>query len=139
MNLGSIGKVLANQALEGTKNTVMAAISNPDPPKAPEPRTESLSSVILGQIQAMQRPLTCEQELNVTVRCGDQTLRVVEIFVPSPTVLVFSGLDYEGNVTRVISPVDAAQIVCKVMKVAPQASAVRVNVLTPKPRPEHAG
>lgn len=138
MNLGSIGKVLANQAFEGTKSTMMAAI-NPEPPKAPEPRIETLSAVILGQIQAMQRPLSNEQELVVTVRSGTEVLRVMEIFVPSQTVLVFSGLDFEGNVTRLISPVDSAQILCKVMRVSGPASPVRVNVLTPKPRTEPAG
>ena len=70
MNIASLGKALANQAIEGTKNTVMAAITDPEPPKPAAPVPETLSAVILGQIQAMQRPLTCEQELAVTVRPG---------------------------------------------------------------------
>ena len=139
MNIASLGKVLANQAIEGTNNTVMAAMTNPEPAKPAEVKPETLGSVILGQIQAMQRPLTCEQELAVTVRAGEEILRVIEIFVPNQAVLVFSGLDPQGNVTRVISPVDAAQVVCKVVKVAAQATAVRVNILTPKLRPEQAG
>ena len=31
MNLGSIGKALANQAMENTKNTVLDAVRTPDP------------------------------------------------------------------------------------------------------------
>ena len=138
MNLASIGKVLASQAMEGTKNTVMAAINNPEPPKPADPKPETIGSIILGQIQAMQRPLTCEQELLVTVRAGEEMLRVIEIFVPSAAVLVFSGLDPRGNVTRVISPVDSAQVICKIVRVEPQLTAVRVNILTPKPRQESA-
>jgi len=34
MNLGSIGKALANQAIENTKNTVLDAVN---PPAAPKP------------------------------------------------------------------------------------------------------
>lgn len=71
-------------------------------------------------------------------RAGGEMLRVTEIFVPNAQVLVFAGLDAEGRVTRVISPVDAAQVVCKVMQVAPGAAPVRINVLTPKPQPKPA-
>ncbi len=86
----------------------------------------------------MQRPLKDDQELAVTFRAGDEMLRVTEILVPNSQVLIFAGADADGHVTRVISPVDAAQVVCKVMPVAPGASPVRVNVLTPKPQPKPA-
>ena len=139
MNISSLGKVLAGQALEGTKNTVMAAM-NPEPPKAakvdPAAGPGDTGAVILGQIQAMQRPLHADQELHVLLRAGEEMLRVTEIFVPNTKVLVFAGTDRSGNVTRVISPVDAAQVVCKIVKVPAGVMAVRVNILTPKPRPE---
>jgi len=44
-------------------------------------------------------------------------------------------VDAEGNVTRVISPVSAAQVVCRILKVAAGAMPSRVNVLTPRPQP----
>ena len=139
MNIASIGKVLAGQAIEGTKNTVLAAM-NPDPPKPakadPVPAPVDTGAVILGQIQAMQRPLQGDQELMVLFRAGEEMLRVAEIFVPNSKVLVFAGLDYQGNVTRVIAPVDSAQVVCKIVKVSPESMPVRVNILTPKPRTE---
>jgi hypothetical protein len=84
----------------------------------------------------MQRPLREDQELAVTFRAGNEMLRVTEIFVPNGQVLVFSGIDPEGNITRVISAVDAAQVVCKVVQVAPGSNPIRVNVLTPKPPPK---
>lgn len=137
MNITDIGKALAGQALEGAKNTARAAMT-PDPPKPakPEPAPMDTGAVILGQIQAMQRPLGFDQELLVLYRAGEEMLRVLEIFVPNTKVLVFAGTDAEGNVTRVISPVDAAQVVCKIVKAAPGTMPVRVNILTPKPRPE---
>jgi hypothetical protein len=139
MNIANLGKVLAGQAIEGTKNTVLAAM-NPDPPKPvkSEPAPTDVGAVILGQIQAMQRPLQADQELIVLFHAGDEMLRVHEIFVPNTRVLVFAGLDRESNVTRVISPVDSAQVVCKIVKVVPGSTAVRVNILTPKPRSEPA-
>ena len=138
MNISSLGKTLAGQALEGTKNTVLAAM-NPDPPKPPQPAPPmEVGAVILGQIQAMQRPLHGDEELQVLLRAGDEILRVVEIFVPNTKVLVFAGADAQGNTTRVIAPVDSAQVVCKIVKVPQGAMPVRVNILTPKPRPEPA-
>jgi hypothetical protein len=134
MNLANLGKTLANTAIEGTKNTVMEAMRPPAEPAKPVP-PDNVGAAILGQIQAMQRPLPEDQELMVMVRAGDEMLRVAEIFVPNPLVLVFAGLDGPGNVTRVIVPVETAHVVCKVVRVAEGSRPVRVNVLTPKPRP----
>jgi hypothetical protein len=137
MNLGSIGKALANQALENTKNTVLDAVNPPAAPKAPAPPPPAdAGSTILGQIQAMQRPLTQDQELVVTVHAGDEVLRVTEIYVPNTHVLVFAGNDATGHVTRLISPVNAAQVICRIVKVSPGANPVRVNILTPKAPPK---
>jgi hypothetical protein len=140
MTIGSLGKALANQAMETTKNTVMDAVRPSDPAKPAEgkPLPHDTGAIIIGQIQAMQRPLRDDQELLVAFRAGSEMLRVKEIFVPSAQVLVFAGVDEEGNVTRVIAPVETAQVVCKVVPVAAGASPIRVNVLTPKPAPKPA-
>jgi hypothetical protein len=139
MTIGSIGKVLANQAFESTKNTVLDAVRTPEPPKPAEPRpapATDTGAAVIAQIQAMQRPLRDDQELAVSVRAGDEMLRVNEIFVPNAEVLVFAGVDSQGNVTRVISPVNAAQVVCRILTLAPGATPSRVNILTPRPQPK---
>src|ERR1700735_1312299 len=104
MTIGSLGKALANQAMESTKNTVMDAVRTSEPAKPVEtkPAIQDTGAVIIGQIQAMQRPLREDQELAVMFRAGNEMLRITEIFVPSAQVLVFAGVDAEGNVTRVI-------------------------------------
>ena len=144
MTIGSLGKVLANQAIESTKNTVLDAVRTPAPAKPgenkpPELRPAAVGDIgaaVVGQIQAMQRPLKEDQELAVLFHAGDEMLRVTEIFVPNAEVLVFAGVDSKGNVTRVISPVGAAQVVCRILQVPPGATASRVNVLTPRPQPK---
>src|SRR5579863_376120 len=144
MTIGSLGKVLANQAIESTKNTVLDAVRTPESPKSAEPArpaapASSLAdtgAAIVAQIQAMQRPLKEDQELAVLCRAGDEMLRVQEIFVPNTEVLIFAGVDSQGNVTRVIAPVNAAQVVCRILKVSPGATPSRVNVLTPRPQPK---
>src|SRR5579862_5538438 len=113
MSLGTIGKTLAGQALEATKKNVIDSIVGPEPAK-PAPPAESVGAIILGQIQAMQRPLRDDQELLVMW----QSLRVTEIFVPTQQVLVLSGLEVQQNLTRVIAPAESLQLVCKVVKVA---------------------
>ena len=146
MAFGNIGRVIAGQAIDATKKNVMDALRVPETakavekiqaerPAAPAPG-ESIGGVILGQIQAMQRPLKEDQELVVLFTAGDETLRVLEIFVPSLQVFVLAGVDAEQNVTRVVIPADAATLVCKIMKVAPEGKPIRVNVLSPRPKPE---
>jgi hypothetical protein len=141
MNIGSIGKALAGQAIESTKNAVLAPAKPAESgqtQKSTPPATPDIGALILGQIQAMQRPMKEDQELAVLVRAGDDMLRVHEVFVPNNQVLVFAGYDSHGAVTRLISPADEVQVVCKVISVQPGASPLRVNILTPKPRPEPA-
>ncbi len=140
MTIGSIGKTLATQAFESTKNSVIDAVKTPASPKPAEPKPVAAApdtgAAIIAQIQAMQRPLKEDQELAVQFRAGDELLRVTEIFVPNNEVLVFAGVDGQGNVTRVIAPVNTAQVVCRILKVAPGAIPSRVNVLTPRPQPK---
>jgi len=140
MTIGSLGKTLANQAIESTKNSVMDAVRTPAPPKPAESKPAAAApdtgAAIVAQIQAMQRPLKEDQELAVLFRAGDEMLRVNEIFVPNPEVLVFAGVDSNGNITRVISPANVAQVVCRILRVAPGATPSRVNVLTPRPQPK---
>jgi hypothetical protein len=143
MTIGNLGKVLANQAFESTKNTVMDAVRDPPKPATPAPLAAThgpdsgaAGAAIVAQIQAMQRPLKDDQELAILISACGETLRATEIFVPNPEVLVFAGVDPQGNITRVIAPANAAQIVCKILKVTPGASASRVNILTPRPQPK---
>jgi hypothetical protein len=145
MTIGNLGKALASQAIESTKASVLDAVmpdtKKPEPPKAAESKplpsaALDTGSAIIQQIQAMQRPLKDDQELAVLFRAGDDTLRVSEIIVPNLEVLVFAGLDQQGNITRVITPPNAAQVVCKIRKVSPGSTALRVNILTPRPQPK---
>jgi len=148
MGFGNIGKVLAGQAIEATKKNVLDALRAPETaraaekiqaerPAAPAP-ADNIGAIVLGQIQGMQRALKEDQELVVLFRSGDETLRVLEIFVPSVHVFVLAGVDAAQNVTRVVVPADSAALFCKVMKVAPDTKPIKVNVLTPRPRTEQA-
>lgn len=137
MNLGNIGKTIAGQALETTKNTVLDALRPVEPAKAPAPAViDNTGAAILAQIQAMQRQLPEDQELGVYITAGGETLRALEIFVPNNLVLVFAGYDALGGVTRIIAPAETAQVLCKIVRVQPGARPARINILTPKPRPE---
>ena len=80
----------------------------------------------------MQKALKEDEELVVTVQTGAERLRVMEIFMPSRHMVVLSGQDAERNLTRVVSAVDALQLVCKVMKVPAGGKAARVGLVAPK-------
>jgi hypothetical protein len=145
MTIGNIGKALATQAFESTKNSVIDAVMPENKTAAPAASAASptaspvdLSGLIVGQIQAMQRPLRDDQELVVKVRAGDEILRVTDIIVPNAQLIVFAGADAQGNITRIVSSAETVQVICKILKVLPGATAVRVNVLTPRPQPKPA-
>jgi hypothetical protein len=125
MALGEIAKQLAQHAL---KEQI-----------APQPATpaqvESVGAVMLGQVQAMQRACKEDEELVVLFRSGAETVRVLELLVPSWSVLVLAGVDEARNTTRVVSTPESVQLVCKVMKVPAPAKPVRVGFRVPKPKP----
>jgi len=145
MALAQIGKQLAQQVVGEKMKEVVDSLRPPDAAKvldaaktdraAPAAAGEPLGSVIVGQIQAMQRACKEDQELVVLCNAGLETLRVLEFFAPASQVLVMTGIDTDRNVTRVISPVDAVQLVCKVMAVQPGGKPARIAFISPaKPK-----
>jgi hypothetical protein len=124
MALGDLTKQLAQQAL--------LSATEKAPEKAAAPPVENPAAVVLGQIAAMQKALKEDEELVVTLHTGGEKVRVMEIFTPSRQIAVLSGHDADRNLTRIVSAVDALQLVCKVTKVPAGAKASRVGLITPK-------
>ena len=133
MAFGNLTKQLAAQAIGNTVDSVLdTRADKPAPPAQPE----NLCATIVGQIQAMQKALKEDQELTVLYQAGPERIRVFEVYVPSPQLLVLSGTDNEKNMTRVISPAESVQLVCKVTKIQAGAKPARVSFIAPKPKPE---
>ena len=130
MALGEIAKQIALEALR-----------TPDPPPVADAKpaasspSENVGAVILGQVQAMQKALKEDQELVVLCRAGGETIRVLEIYLPSWQVAVLTGIDPGKNVTRIIAPVESLQLICKPMRAA-AAKPVRIVFIAPKPKAE---
>jgi hypothetical protein len=136
MGFANLTKQFAQAAIEDQVKDVLDAI-RPSEPAAPEkPATpaapENVGATILKQVQAMQTALKENEELMVLFHNGLETLRVMDFFVPSPQVIVLAGLDAEKNIMRVISPANALQLTCKVIKTEPPAKPSRIRFLTPK-------
>ena len=132
MAIGEITKQIAQQAL------LSATTKEPSTAQPQSPAAENPAAVVLAQINGMQKVLKEDEELVVTIHQGAETIRVVEAFAPSRHVIVLTGPDPNRNLTRVISSVEALQLVCKVMKVAPGAKPVRVGLVPPKPASSNA-
>ena len=127
MSLGDLTKQLAVQAL-----------TTPDKPKPETPAAPADGSgpTILSQLQAMQKALKDDEELVVLFRYGGETIVVREVYFPTWQLAVLSGIDPNKSTTRVISPVDALQLVCKVARVPGGNKPFRVGLIAPRPRPE---
>jgi hypothetical protein len=141
MALGEIAKQIAGQALKAPVKDVLDSLRPPDASQVSDavknarPAAvpgENVGAVVLGQIQAMQRALKDDEELLVLLHNGLETVRVMEIYVPSWSVAVLSGIDSDRNLTRVIAPVESLQLICKVMKAPAGAKPVKVAVIAPK-------
>jgi len=127
MALGEFTKQIAQQAL-------LSATAPKETPAASAQAPENVGTVILGQIQAMQKALRDDEELVLHFHAGAERIRVLDIFLPSPGVAVLRGLDAERATARVVSAVDALQLVVRVAKVPPGVKAARVGLVTPKPK-----
>ena len=119
MALMDLTKQLAQQALLSATQEPAATPENP-------------GAVMLGQIGAMQKALKDDEELAVFFHCGGEKIRVMEIYLPSPQVAVLSGVDANRAPARVVSAVEALQLVTRTGKVQPGAKALRVNLVMPK-------
>jgi hypothetical protein len=140
MALADIGRALTGQALDTAKSSMLDVIqgspAKPAPAPAtpaPQPAADNVGAVILGQLQGMQKSLKEDQELVVQVRAGDDLLRITEIFIPSPQVLVLTGSDGQRRLTRVVAAASTLQLICKILPVTPGVQPVRLRILTPAP------
>jgi hypothetical protein len=132
MALGEFTKQIAQQAL-------LSATAPKETPAAPAPPgPDNAGAVFLGQIHAMQRALKEDEELVLHFHAGNERIRVMEIFLPSPRVAVLSGFDAERGHARAIASVDSLQLVARVAKVAAGAKPSRIGLITPKPRDPNA-
>lgn len=112
---------MAQQAIgEGVKDLLD---TKPSAPAAPD----NLCTAILGQIQAMQKALKEGEELVVLCHAAGETIRVAEFYAPGWNLAVLTGTDANRNITRLISPVESLQLVCKVMKAQGNPTAIRIR------------
>lgn len=132
MALVDLTKQLAKEAL-------LSVTQDPTPaPGPPPPAPENVGAIVMGQIHSMQKSLKEDEELVVWFSSPSESLRVMEIFLPSPKLAVLSGHDTDHNLTRVISPIDALQLIVKVMKVAAGCKPLRVGLVMPKAKDSNA-
>jgi hypothetical protein len=124
MALADLTKQLAKEALLSATADAPAA--------APPPAADSMGNLILGQIHAMQKALKEDEELAVWFGTGAERIRVLEIYLPNWKLAVLTGYDSERTLSRVISPVDALQLVAKVVKAPAGAKPGRVGLVAPK-------
>jgi hypothetical protein len=122
MAFADLTKQLAQQAIQSAMSDPAPAGPSPDNP----------GGVILNQIGAMQKALKEDEELIVHLQNGEDRIRVMEIFLPSPQVAVLTGIDANRVMTRVVSAVAALQLLVRTGKAQAGAKAVRVNLVVPK-------
>jgi hypothetical protein len=144
VSLGAITKQLAKEAIGDQVQNLLGGNTQAAPAAAPSGKSapdessssEGLAFVLMAQVQAMQNVLKEDQELFVQCVAAGESLRVIELFAPSSKVMVLTGLDKDKTLTRIISPADAVQLVCKPIAAVSGAKAMRIRLVTPNPKPK---
>lgn len=144
--LGEIAKQVAKEALGNQMKSVvdslrpadLAGISDSiaDSRPASGGPASSVAATIAAEVQAMQKALKESEELVIVCATSVTTLRILDIYVPSPDLLVLTGIDPDKTVTRIIAAAATIQLACKPMPVLSGAKPVRVRVILPKTKPE---
>ena len=142
MGFGQLTKQLAQQVIGDQAKSVVDSLRPSDAAATSEAiagttpvaagHLDSAGAVVMAQIQAMQNALKDDRELVVLCTLGLETLRVLEFYAPSWRVAVLTGIDSDKTVTRIVSPIDSLQLVCKPMAVAPGAKPARIRFIPPK-------
>ena len=125
MAIGEFTKQLAQQAILNV--TKEQPKETPAPPEA-----ENVGATMVAQLNAMQKALKEDEELMVFFHGGAERIRVMEVYLPTWGVAVFSGVSQDRAMARAISPVESLQLVVRVGKAQPGAKPLRLNVITPK-------
>jgi hypothetical protein len=131
MGIADLTRQLAKEAITSQVDELM------DPQRkqeAPPPAADSIAAAMVAQVQAMQNALKDDQELVVSCTAGSETIRVFEIFTPSPKVLVLTGADANRALTRIVAAAETVQLVCKPAAVQEGAKPARVRFVIPKPK-----
>lgn len=137
MALGAFTKQLAQQAIGESVKDLLDSSRSAEPASAEANRSgDSLGAVVAGQVQAMQKALKDTDELVVLFNSGAETIRVLEFYSPARNLLVLTGVDAQKNLTRVISPAESLQLICKVMKAQEPGKPVRINFISPRAKSE---
>ena len=126
-------------AIESLRPPDLASISESllgGPKAGAPPQEEHVAAILIGQMQAMQKACKEDEELVVLCTAGLETLRVLEVFVPSWKVVVLTGIDTDKRITRIIASSESLQLVCKQMSVAAPSKPTRIRFIAPKPKAE---
>jgi hypothetical protein len=90
-------------------------------------QAQSFQKGIANVIDELQAGLAQDEELFVYYSNGVESIRVLHLYMSSTNVAVISGVDAEGNATRVVAHFQALQFVCKVVKVSAEKSKVKIG------------
>jgi hypothetical protein len=133
MGIADLTRQLAKEAITSQVDELIDPRGKPETP-APAPSADSIAAAMVAQVQAMQNALKDDQELIVSCTAGSETIRVFEIFTPSPRLLVLTGADPNRTLTRIVAPAETIQLVCKPAAVPDGAKPARLRFVFPKPK-----
>jgi hypothetical protein len=133
VSFGQFTKELAKQAIGSQVQEVVDSLKPAD--SAPQAPSDNPAALIFAQVQAMQNSLKDDQELIVLCRAGQESMRALEFYAPSPRLVVVTGVDADRTVTRMISAVESLQLICKPVTVPAGGKPARIRFVTPKPKP----
>lgn len=93
-------------------------------------QAENVHAAVLDHIRQQQDSLEGDQQLLVYCDNGREYIEVREIVLPNHHMLIFNGVDGEGNFASLIVTLNNVKIASKVIRVSPPAAPYRIGFIT---------
>jgi hypothetical protein len=121
-----IGEAIRHRAVEIPLES-LKVIDLPAMRSSAQMHAESVQAAIQSHITHLQNSLAEDEELMILCSDGFSQIRVTEIGFHNWHIVIFAGVDGNGNPSSMITNINSVQMTCHVVKVEPPGKPFRVG------------
>lgn len=89
--------------------------------------SESYQNIVIEHICKLEKEVPAEHELQVFASVAGEYVRARRLQFTDGAIVIVHGFDNAGNPTFVMSPSFALELVCKIIKIEPEAKRMKIG------------